>query len=97
MFLEHGDVLIDNSASERAIRPFCVGRSNWHLIDSINGAQVSVAVYSVIETVKANRLKPYEYLKYILIEMPKHMDNTNFSFLDDLLPWAEAIPAICKK
>ena len=36
-------------------------------------------------------------MKYILTEMPKHMDDTDFSFLDDLLPWAEAIPAICKK
>ena len=97
MFLEHGDVPIDNSASERAIRPFCVGRANWHLIDSIKGAQASAVVYSIIETAKANQLKPYEYLKYILTEMPKHMDDTDFSFLDDLLPWAEAIPAICKK
>ena len=24
-------------------------------------------------------------------------DETDFSFLDDLLPWAEAIPAVCKK
>ena len=97
MFLEHGDKPIDNSASERAIRPFCVGRANWHLIDSVKGAQASAAVYSIVETAKANQLKPYEYLKYILTEMPKHMDDTDFSFLEDLLPWAEAIPAICKK
>ena len=36
-------------------------------------------------------------LELIGTEMPKHMDDTDFSFLDDLLPWAEAIPAICKK
>ena len=97
LFLEYGDVPIDNSASERAIRPFCVGRANWHLIDSIKGAQASAAVYSIVETAKANHLKPYEYLIYILTEMPKHMDDTDFSFLDDLLPWAKAIPAVCKK
>ena len=96
IFLEHGDVSIDNSASERAIRPFCVDRANWHLIDSIKGAQSSAAICSIIETAKANQLNPYEYLKYILTEMPKHMDDTDFSFLDDLLPQAEAIPAICK-
>ena len=27
----------------------------------------------------------------------KHMDDTDVSFLDDLLPWAETIPTICKK
>ena len=38
-----------------------------------------------------------EYLKYILSEIPKHMDDTDLSFLDDLLPWSDAIPAICRK
>ena len=41
VFLEDGEVPIDNSASERAVRLFCVGRANWHVIDSIKGAQAS--------------------------------------------------------
>ena len=59
----------DNSASARAIRPFCVGRANWHVIDSIKGAQASAIVYSIIETAKANDLKPYECLKHLLSVM----------------------------
>jgi transposase len=97
VFLENGAVPLDNSASERAIRPFCVGRANWHIIDSVKGAQASAAVYSIVETAKANRLKPYEYLKFLLSEMPKHMETTNYSFLDDLLPWSALIPDVCKK
>lgn len=97
VFLDDGAVPLDNSACERAIRPFCVGRANWHVIDSIYGAQASAAVYSIIETAKANRLKPYEYLKFLLTEIPKHMDGTDFSFLDGLLPWADSIPDVCKK
>ena len=97
VFLENGAVPIDNSACERAIRPFCVGRANWHLIDTIHGAQASAAVYSIVETAKANRLKPYEYLKFLLTEMPKHMEDNDFAFLDDLLPWSPAIPNICRK
>ena len=38
VFLNNGEVLIDNSATERAIRPFTIGRANWHLIDTIHGA-----------------------------------------------------------
>lgn len=49
------------------------------MIDSVKGAQASAAVYSIIETAKANHLKPYEYLKYLLTEMPKHMEDTDFS------------------
>jgi hypothetical protein len=30
-FLDNGDIPIDNSASERAIRPFCVGRKTGTL------------------------------------------------------------------
>ena len=97
VFLENGAVPIDNSASERAIRPFCVGRSNWRVMDSVKGAEASAIVYSVVETAKANRLKPYEYLRHLLTEIPKHMDETDASFLDDLLPWSDAIPDICRK
>ena len=97
VFLCNGAVPIDNSACERAIRPFCVGRANWHMIDTVKGAQASAAVYSIVETAKANHLKPYEYLKHLLTEMPKHMEDTDFSFLDNLLPWSDAIPDICRK
>ena len=97
VFLEDGNVPIDNSASERAIRPFVVGRSNWRVMDTIHGAQASAVVYSIVETAKANNLKPYEYLRLLLTEIPKHMDETSAAFLDDLLPWSSSIPDICRK
>ena len=39
VFLENGEVPMDNNASERAIRGFCIGRKNWQLIDTIRGAE----------------------------------------------------------
>lgn len=88
-FLEDGEVPIDNSASERSIRPFCVGRSNWHVIDSIKGAQASAIVYSIVETAKANNLKPYEYLQHLLSVMMEHIYDADTAYLDDLMPWSE--------
>ena len=41
VFLEDGDVPMDNNASERAIRGFCIGKKNWEMIDTINGASSS--------------------------------------------------------
>ena len=35
VFLEDGRIPIDNSATEWAIRPFTVGRANWHIIDTV--------------------------------------------------------------
>ena len=94
--VEDGEVPIDNNASERAIRGFCIGKKNWQMIDTINGAHSSAIIYSIAETAKANNLKPYDYFVYLLEEIPKHMDDTDRSFLDDLLPWSDSIPDICK-
>ena len=37
IFLEDGDVPIDNSASERAIRTFCLGKRNWMFHNTAKG------------------------------------------------------------
>lgn len=97
VFLENGEVPMDNNASERAIRGFCIGRKNWQLIDTIRGAENSAIIYSIAETTKANDLKPYEYFEHLLTEIPKHMEDTDRSFLDDLLPWSEKLPKEIKK
>ncbi len=97
VFLEHGDVPLDNNATESAIRGFCVGKNNWHLIDTIHGAKASAIAYSIAETAKANNLKPYQYFKHLLTEIPKHQEDKDLTFLEDLLPWSEKLPAECKK
>ncbi len=97
VFLRDGEVPIDNNASERAIRGFCIGKKNWQMIDTINGAKTSAIIYSVVETAKANNLKPFDYVKYLLEEIPKHMDDKDRSFLEDLLPWSEKLPERIRK
>lgn len=97
VFLEDGEVPIDNNASERAIRGFCVGKKNWHMIDTINGAKTSAMIYSIAETAKANNLKPYDYFEHLLEEIPKHMEDTDRSFLKELLPWSDKLPKHIRK
>lgn len=97
VFLTDGDVPIDNNASERAIRGFCIGKKNWQMIDTINGAKTSAIIYSIVETAKANNLKPFDYVQHLLEEIPKHMDDTDRSFLETLLPWSEKLPAEIRK
>ena len=97
VFLADGEVPMDNNASERAIRGFCIGKKNWQVIDTINGAESSAIIYSIVETAKANRLKPYEYIVHLLTEIPKHMDDKNQDFLKDLLPWSPELPAHIRK
>jgi ABC-type molybdate transport system substrate-binding protein len=97
VFLTDGDVPMDNNASERAIRGFCVGKKNWQVIDTINGATSSAIIYSIAETAKANNLKPYEYFEYLLTEISQHMDEKDRSFLEDLLPWSPKLPQNIRK
>ena len=97
VFLTDGDVPIDNNASERAIRGFCIGKKNWQMIDTINGAKTSAIIYSIVETAKANNLKPFNYVQYLLEEIPQHMDDRDCSFLENLLPWSEKLPSEIRK
>lgn len=100
VFLEDGDVPIDNSASERVIRTFCIGKKNWMFHNTANGASASAMVYSISETAKLNNLRPYYYFKYILTELPKLCDekgNIDPAKLDYLMPWAESLPEECRK
>ncbi len=97
VFLTNGDVPIDNNASERAIRGFCIGKKNWQVIDTIRGASSSAMIYSIAETAKANNLKPYEYFEYLLTELPKHMEETDRTCIDDLLPWSDKLPDNIRK
>ena len=72
-------------------------RKNWQMIDTINGAKSSAIIYSIAETAKANNLKPYEYFEYLLTEIPKHMGDTDRSFLDNQVPWSEMLPESIRK
>lgn len=97
VFLDDGEVPMDNNAAEQSIRGFCIGKKNWVMIDTIGGAKSSAIIYSIAETAKANNLKPYDYFEYLLTEIPKHLDDTDRTFLDNLLPWAPNLPANCRK
>lgn len=67
------------------------------MIDTINGAHSSAIIYSIAETAKANTLNPYDHFVYLLEEIPKHVDEEDCSFLEDLLPWSQKLPEGIRK
>ena len=69
-YVEDGRLPIDNNATERAIRPFVIGRRNWLFADIPAGAAASANLYSLIETARANGLEPYAYLRHLLEALP---------------------------
>ena len=92
VFLDDANIPLDNNTAEQAIRPFCVGRKNWVMIDTIRGADASAVLYSVTETAKANNLKIYDYLVYLLTELPKYIHDFNTEVPEHLYPWSESFP-----
>ena len=69
-YIDDGRLRPDNNLAENAIRPFVLGRKNWLFSGHPNGAHASSAIYSLIETAKTNRLKPYEYFRFLFDKLP---------------------------
>ena len=96
VFLNDPDVPMDNNETEASLRSFCLHKHAWKVIDTIEGAKASAIIYSITETAKANGLNPFRYMEYLLTELMEHLDDTDRSFLNNLLPWSETLPDICR-
>ena len=84
-FVTNGRYPIDNNACENSIRPFVVGRRNWLFADTVAGAHASANLYSLLQTCKVNGIDGYQYLRRLLIALPKAKTADDF---DALLPWS---------
>src|SRR5271157_159607 len=58
-YTENGILRPDNNLAENAIRPFVLGRKNWLFSATPAGAYASAALFSVVESAKANGHEPY--------------------------------------
>lgn len=94
-FMKDGRLELDNNRSERAIKPFVIGRKNFLFCNTPKGANASAIIYSVVETAKENGLNPFIYLMYLFERLP-NMDVDNKGALDEILPWSPALPDACK-
>ena len=69
-YLEAEFLTPDNNEIERAIRPFVIGRKNWIFSNTPRGAHASAAMYSLVESAKANKIEPYHYLRFLFTKLP---------------------------
>ncbi len=83
LYLDHGEVNIDNNPVERTIRGVALGRKNYLFAGSDNGGHRAALMYSLIETCKLNHIDPYAYFKDIFTRLPTLPDHQ----LEKLLPW----------
>lgn len=98
LILTEGDLLnlVPYHARQINNNSFCLHKHAWKLIDTICGVRSSTLIYSITESAKANRLNPFRYLEFLLEELKEHQDDTDWSFIDVLLPWSARLPEICR-
>ena len=97
VFLENGNVAIDNNPAENAIRPNVIGRKNWLFSVSEAGAKANAICLSLAETAKANGIDFYQYLVKLMAELPNVPFHQQPEILHDYMPWSENIQATCAK
>jgi transposase len=70
LYLEDGELEIDTSAVDAAIRSFSVGRDRWIVMANRGDASHTAALYSLMATARANRLEPAQYLRRLFERLP---------------------------
>lgn len=80
-YVKDGKYEIDNNLVENSIRPVDLGRKNYLLAGSHEGAKRAAMMYSFLGTCKQNGVEPFAWLKDVLERIPK----CKKSQLDNLL------------
>ena len=83
-YVENGNWPITNNPCENSIRPFCVGRRGWLFSDTVDGANASANLYSLVESCKANGIDPYRYLTWLFHRLPLAQTVDDY---DAHMPW----------
>lgn len=95
-FLLDGRISLSNNLSEIAVKPVAITRKNSLFSDSVEGANASAIIFSIIGTATANNLDAYKYLEYIFHELPNLSFAGDDAILDEYLPWSEKVQLECK-
>ena len=83
-YVDDGLLSIDNNIAERSIKNLVIGRKNWFFSTSVDGAHANAALTTMVQTARANKLDPYQYLVHVLTNLPYAKTEQDF---DDLMPW----------
>jgi len=99
-YINDGRLEIDNNRSERAIKPFVIGRKNWLFNSSSKGADASSILFSLVQTCKEHDVDVFAYFKYALESVVKCNNEQDIQFLlpynvnPELLKLQRSIPVL---
>jgi len=83
-FLDHGELEIDNNATEREIKVLVMARKNFLFSYSVEGAEALGIYFSVIQSARVHGLEPESYLTAVFKAIPLCKTYEDYAAL---LPW----------
>ena len=92
-YLQDGRCELSNNAAERCAKSYAIGRKNSLFHTSVDGANASAIIYSLVETAKANNLNVFQYIYTLLLYMPGCKNGS--VGIEHLLPWSDFIKEHC--
>lgn len=81
-YTKHPFARLDNNVAERAVRPLVLGRKNWLFLGNEEGGEAAAIILSLVQTCKALKRNPREYLESIMNNLMSHPVNK----IKELLP-----------
>ena len=82
VYLEDGELQIDNGATERANRDIAVGRGNWTFFGSDAGGRKAAILRTFIASCKRSGVEPFAWFRDVLSRIGAHPVNR----IAELLP-----------
>ncbi len=70
LFVERGEIEIDNNLTENGIRPTAVGKKNWLFVGSETTGQRAAIIYTMVECAKRHGHNPEAWLTDVLERLP---------------------------
>jgi len=82
VYLQDGNLRIDNNLVENSIRPVAIGRKNYLFAGNHEAARRSAMLYSLFATCKLHHVNPIQWLTYVFENINDHKINA----IEQLLP-----------
>jgi transposase len=68
--LKDGEIPLDNTRAERALRTIVVGRKNWLFYGTDTHAEAAAAIFSIIASCRLHAIDPFTYFDEVLRVLP---------------------------
>ncbi len=82
LYLSNPDTRMDNNIAENGVRKLVIGRKAWLFIGSRRSGKAMANILSLVQTCRAMKINPQEYLEDIFCRLPAHPHKN----LSELLP-----------